>query len=755
MLKSVKARIFTMMLAFIMALGVVGLANFATLSASAAEDETVVNKGEANAVSVTVSNTSPAEFTVGSDLNGQYYFYARITAPYIADPTLVSLYVTREIGEPDEETGEIPLDYYYLSYSEQLDEFYVMLNVTAGETLKFNTDYENVTLTVELWFDDLAIGSFNNNALYGVDLPATLNLVGVASDSYIVAVTPYTDLGTATLSAQVDDGTEVTLQANAGMYGAYTGTVVVTASSKTLTVRSSGSEPVTVGIELYAVISNVPVLPATATLAAYEANLYSYTATASGYYCLNISNVKEGENPVTDALFTIIFKTNANDFVGVDIYEKNHPVYVEEGTTYYFEVTYNGTEYREDDEGNPLPSPESVSVDFKVEAWTSVTVAVGNLYYVPVATTGSTYAVKLAEDLTGVYTLSLLGIPEGTTVVAHYGTDEYSFTNADNVKNVTLKKDVTSLYFTSDDAPLVVGVQLDEYVDVTLQLDVAKTITLEPYFANAYYLYNLPAGTYSVTVTVTSGNGTVEVYAANQTVVGHGHTFGVFTTNEASEEYGLVVSNQGDEAVTFTLLVEEYKGTVEKLNLEANSVTVAADSVGVYDLGHLDAGIYSITVSGSTDVVIWNGYLGDIVKQGSDYGMFEVTEFDAADVLNTVVLYIQNGSAEDVHLTVTIEAMPQYAGALYVGQPQLITLSNDDPLKTFVLFDLAAGTYNVQLEFPEGTQLEVYNAETGATIVSPNSTAGTFVVSSYSFGLMFYYSGEGEVTVGVTVTLAE
>lgn len=752
MLKSVKARIFTMMLAFIMALGVVGLANFATLSASAAEDETVVNKGVT--VSVTVSVDSPVEFTVGSGLNGQYYFYARITAPDIPDLSAVSLYVTREIGEPDEETGEIPLDYYYLSYSTELHAFYVMLNVTAGETLKFNTDYAN-ELTVSLWFDDLAIGSFNNNALYGVDLPATLNLVGVASDSYIVAVTPYTDLGTATLSAQVDDGTEVTLQANAGMYGAYTGTVVVTASSKTLTVRSSGSEPVAVGIELYAVIGNVPALPATATLAAYEANLYSYTAAASGYYCLNISNVTEGENPVTDALFTIIFKTNANDFVGVDIYENNHPVYVEEGTTYYFEVTYNGTEYREDDEGNPIPSPESVSVDFEVEAWKSETVAAGNLYYVPVATTGSAYAVTLAEGLTGDYTLSLLGIPEGTTVVAHYGTEHYDLTTYENVVTVTLEEEVTSLYFTSDDAPLVVGVQLDEYVDVTLHLGTPKTITLEPYFANAYYLYNLPAGTYSVTVTVTSGNGRVEVYAANQTVVGHGHAFGVFTTNEASEEFGLVVSNQGDDAVTFTLLVEEYENEVGNLVVGANSVTVAADSVGVYDLGHLDAGIYSITVSSSANVVVWNGYLGDIVKQGSDYGMFEVTEFDVADVLNTVVLYIQNGSAEEVHLSVTIAAVEGYAGVLYVGQPQLITLSYGESQKTYVLFDLPEGEYSIHLGLPEGVEIQVMVfSDTGLPIIT-SGTEGTFEVTSYSYGLLFIYSGSDEVTVGVTVTLAE
>lgn len=735
-----KARISAMMLAFTMALGVIGLANFAALSASAAE--TVVDKGEDHAASVTVSSTSPAEFTVGSGLNGQYYFYANITAPDIEDLAAVSLYVTREIGEPDE-SGVIPLDYYYLSYSAQLHAFYVMLDVTAGETLKFNTDYTDVTLSVSLWFDDLAIGGFNNNALYGVNLPVTLNLVGVAPDSYIVAVTPYTDLGTATLSAQVDDGTEVPLQANAGMYGAYTGTVAVTAASKTLTVHASAGESVSVGIELYAVISNVPELPETTHLNAYEANLYSYTAGENGYYCLNIGNVKEGETAVNDALFSILFKTNANDFVGVNIFENNHPVYMTEGSTYYFEVTYNGTEYREDEEGNPLPSPEVVSVDFKVEAWSPVTVAAGNLYYVPVAESENTYAVTLASGLTGEYTLSLLDIPEDATVVAHYGTASYNFTTYDNVVSVTLNATDTTLYFTSDHAPFVVGVQLDEYVDVTLQLGTPKTITLEPYFANAYYLYNLEAGTYSVTVS--NGNGAVEVYAYSETAVSYGHTFGVFTTNEAAEEFGLVVSNQGDSAVTFTLLVQTYHAP-NTLHVGTNEVTLDKGTVDVFTLGHLDAGTYTITVSGSADVVIWNGYLGNIVEVGSNHGAFIVTEFDAADVLNTVVLYIENSGEEAANLTVTVTQYGQYE-LLYPDQPTEITLSAEESSRTFLLDYLSAGDYVIELNT---TEVEVL--VNGEVVLSAGEEINLFPLAQTGYSVVeFVYHGSSELIFTVNI----
>lgn len=582
-----------LVMVFMMAITAFGISQIARLTASADEAETgTIGYGADNKATVTLDNTAPATLTVKDGVTaGTYYMYANVTEIIAAPET------------DDGETAPLPEDEFfyvdlevtssemqwpvYLSYSDPLKMYIGVVYAEAGLEYTVTTYMDGYSYTVEFYLADLAIGAFNEYYLSGIDIsataPVTVKLDNV-SGNYMVVLDIYTELTTE--PTIYVNGVELTK--NADMYNAYTGTFNLTDVSA-LEITTTSEKVLTVGISLREVVkAETLVMGAPIELSLWEARNFEYKATATGYYTLDVT--KEISNSYVD----VMLKSDPNSFVGSYL-EEDYPIHFVAGQTYYFMITYTGTEWVEG-----AVTPATATFTFNLAPWTAPTLEANNVYYVPVTNSAST-AAALNVNVTGNYLVSLMALPMsaynyGFEVTVTYNGKDYALNiyNDFSVEIEFVESAKTIMLVSNQDEDFTCGVSLSEIYDTTLELGVAMEINFTGWEGRAYSLYNLPVGTYSVEII--DGNGMIMVFDTNYTaVVGYGETNGTFTVTTEVEEFILIIENNSDDEVSFSVLVQGrnmmylYDPTEITLSAEVNSITYYIElTEGEYEVFILD-----------------------------------------------------------------------------------------------------------------------------------------------------------------------
>lgn len=707
MLKSMKARFSAMMLAVVMALGVIGVANFAAVSASAAAGDTF-GVGEENSATVTVTYESPQNVVSGA--SGQYFMYANVAGEH--DLTTVSLFLRNEATYEE----------YYFAYAPELGHLYAQVNLTQGATYIVGTYDEAGDYTVSVYLAQrMSLGEFNGNSLYDVQLGTslTVDLAGTHTGDYIVGVSVPDDMThTLALSASVGGSSEpVTLTYSTEMGYVYWGQINLTGAT-TLTISKVGAEPLSVSITLTPAAKESDYQPIDGAFAekTYDVGVpayYQVTPVAKeeaegvkeGFYTFDFSGYTltpaEGtpENLPYEAQFSIVVKTNPNYVSAIYVSTNDQPVYLAAGETYYIELTWTSAyfyqvEHKTDEEGNPYDeytyydSP-AVTAALSLKEWdTSKAVITPDvLNFVPVGEAG--YEVTLNAGA-GNYSLTLSEVPEGLSVTATYDGKDYTL-NADNgysadlivttVNKLTLKSTqtfVASAYlFAGEREPMTLGE--------------AVTFTVEANGAAVYYLTDLKAGSYSVLI---AGNHDVEMLDGEGVVVPAGYHYGVFTVEEDAAEYTLLFLNRSkdDTAQTVTVTIAAYEVPSIALGAESSITLAAGESKGYYLEGVTGASGYTVSLSANTNVVVSTPLTGGtVVAEGATIGGFAV-EAEGEDG-RVLLVFTNNGEA-----SVTFEVTVHAAQELVLGD-NTVNLTVENSVQYYYMV-LPAGTYTITLDNP-------------------------------------------------------
>lgn len=637
-----------LVMVFMMAITAFGISQIARLTASAAEAETgTIGYGTDNKATVTLDNTAPATLTVKDGVTaGMYYMYANVTeivaAPETDDgetapvPGEDFIYVDLQI---ESSKMEWPV---YLSYSEPLKTYIGVVYAEAGLEYTVTTYMDGYTYTVEFYLNDLALGALNEYYLSGVDIsataPVTVKLDNVSGD-YMVVVDVYSELeDNATISV---NGTVLTK--NADMYGSYTGTFNLTGVSA-LEITTTNEDVVTIGISLREIVkAETLVMGAPIELSLWEARNFEYKATATGYYTLDVTKA------ISNSYVDVMLKSDPNSFVGSYL-EEGYPIHFVAGQTYYFMITYTGTEWVEG-----VETPETATFTFNLAAWTAPTLEANNIYYVPVTNSAST-AVALNVNVTGKYLVSLMALPMaaysyGFEVTVNYNNETYALNiyNDFSTEIEFVESAKTIMFVSNQDEDFTCGVSLSEIYDTTLELGVAMEINFAGWEGRAYSLHNLPVGTYSVDII--DGNGNIMVFDTNYTaVVGYGETSGTFTVTTEVEDFILIIENNSDDDVTFSVLVQ---GRNTMVLGESKEITLSAEMSSVTYYIELAEGEYFIELTLPTGVRI------QVLIDGEEYiGYGETDAYFDVEVENGTLALTFNYAGTD---TVTFSAIVTYA----------------------------------------------------------------------------------------------
>lgn len=637
MMKSLKIRLLAIIAFVAMALGIIGIAGYTGLTASAAAGD-VVGIGEANAAEITLSSSATDTAEVSPSASGQYFLNLKVTSAKKGDEVVTPDYYSFEINVSNGEVDEFgyPVTY-YLTYSPELDAYYVLMTVKPGQTLTFTMiEYgeEQYELTLKAYLDNPILGSLNGNSLYGIELPATLLLSEVPAGNYVVAVTPDWDQtigeGEKLTAKASDSQTAVTLTKNADYFDAYVGTVAITANTKTLSVAAENADGEnvnhTVSVVLYEVISSVPELPQTAsTYNVYELYRYKFTAGDSGFYAINVSDVKlvDGEAEVT-AEFSMVVKNDPNALNGTFISTNNYPIYLVKGTTYYLEVTctyasYEVTSVVDDKPVTETVFPDSVSAVINVGNWTTFAVETEGAVYIPTsssASAGETTNYVTVELASSTYQVTLLNLPETVTSVdLHVGNASITL-NAENNFSVALAITKGSKLYVVSSSDFTVGLLIEKTVAGTLRVNVANSITLVAGASDVYRVEGLVAGT-DYSVTLAGGNGEISVFSTESAVIYNGHNFGVFTVSSEDPDvsgFVLVFENAGAE-INLTVTISTYTTGNFNLNTQ-NNIVLAPNAAVAYKVTGVTTGTYTLTlrVLGTGGITVWSPNYGTIIE---------------------------------------------------------------------------------------------------------------------------------------------
>lgn len=657
MLKSKTSRLASLLVAIVMAFGL-GLSGAKNLFASAAVADAT------DTLTFNSENQYTDTFDVPADTaRAQYMFVLKVTDPAFTGEDAekynsLSFSVTIERGE------ETYAD--YMSYNSILGGYYVVMLVNAGERVTFVANYNHeegdlagvTEIAASLTMGGLQIGAFSGNALYGVNLPASVVLNGVPSGNYYVTISAYSDDGTV---YTVDVGEEsVTLPYVEGL-GGYSAPVALT-DGQTLQFSAKDSA----GAAIYPTVDIVLRGEASYTafngevkLRAGETAVYSYTATATGFYLIeqgeSAYESEDGTAVPVEAYYGVLLKENPNYVVGTYVVE-GYPVRFVEGTTYYFEISCYSVYV---DEGDPL-----VTTTFTVAPWTGATLALYEMVYAPVSVAGSETTYNLTADLgAGEYAVSLFDVPEHVdSVTMHFGSLGVELTSANGyTAQFTLENAVTTVWLTSGEE-FVVGLFVEEYVaPQTITVGVAKEITLAPDEGVAYYVEGLAAGTYLVDL---AGNTGVTVLDPTGGIVANaGETFGLFTADEYTVEgYFLYFVNYSGESVTLTATV-----TVETHLLELDTPTeiTFTDAIAAltYYVQHIYAGDYILSIENPDGLPIGIECNGQSVTTDEASYSFaftvDLTDEEGVELPYTnLAILLKNADENEFTFTVTLSVVP-------------------------------------------------------------------------------------------------
>lgn len=580
-------------LAMSLAIGTTCVAGIGSIGVFADEvDELAkIGMGADKAVTVEVSNNTTAQVSVDGVTAGQYYVAA----------DLKSVSPTPNLGEGEElyvnimATVDTDEDYTaYLSYNEYVKAYIGVVTVTEdSKTIEFSTYSWDVdyTLVLGVYLEDLFLGESTYNTISGLqiakDMSRTIELQNVAAQEYFVSANTYyhgyvdeADKEDYKLYLQVDSAAPVELVFNANMYGAYTANVKIPAGAKTITLSTDSKYVLDASLSMFEVVtvSNEIKMGQLKEFSMYETESFFYIATEeNGYYTISVDvyTVVENEDGekvagdlVDDAIFSIVLKTNPNEYMGEDVEVNKYPMSLVKGEKYYFEIAYTGVEYEVDENGEAIipDAPMNVMAKFELKNWTKPTVSVNELVFVPVTLeTANAIEVNIDGMEGTAYNVGLVNIPYYvTSVTAHYAGETYTLDmlNGFNAE-IKFTAEHTTIYFTST-YKFVANVGMTyttpEYDD-TIKLDVAHEITLRPGESLMFFVYDLPAGEYDITIA--GGNGAISVADAyDNAVVVQGKLFGsfeVFVWEEGGTATAyLYFTNHGTTTLTFNATVTKF-----------------------------------------------------------------------------------------------------------------------------------------------------------------------------------------------------
>lgn len=616
MFKAFKTRTLAIAVSLLMALGVIGTVGFAGLTASA-EAAGTIGYGPNAAAKYEVSYSYDGQtgedhyvtdsgYVASTVEAGQYFLYADVTNSGLSEYTYSGIYLYASLGEKDEYEYEVQ---YYFNYIPGTTLYYTMLEVNPGDevTLKANYyDYEGA-LDVELYLGNLQLGAINDNSLYGVRLPAALQLD--VAGRYILAVGPeYGYEVEGKLYAQLDNGEPVELVQSEAMDNYYVADVTV-AENQILNIYATGNDDLVVNVILYSYVTPVP-FGEEVELDAYASVVLEYTHTGSnGYYQLTEKTV-DADGYEAYTYYSVVVKESANALAGEYLYDFNYPVYLEAGRTYYFQVSNYGF--------------DTVYATFGLTLWTSPVLAAYEMVYAPVSLNGSQTAYKLdVSELSGSYYVNLALVPENvTTVTLHYGENTTDIVYADYsyMSEAIDLNGVSEMWLTADEQ-FVAGVFLEEYVTPRyIKVGAKTTVTLEAGAAEFYYLQDVITGSYSITVTAANSNVMIMDYI--NVIVAEGETYGTFEISSDYsvyvDEFALIfVNNNYFDSESITVIVEKIDDVLT-LGVGADITLSAEYNTRTYYID-LEAGDYIITLDfGGSDAQVVVAVNGDEFMDAGD-----------------------------------------------------------------------------------------------------------------------------------------
>lgn len=587
-----------LVMSFMLAITAFGIFQIAKTASATQADVGTLGYGADNKATVALTEKEPATLTVKDNVAAKmYYMYANVTE--IAE---IPGYNGGEDGEenplPPEEVLYVDLQVksstmtwpLFLSYNEEMKNYIGVIYAEAGMNYTVTTYTAGYTFTVEFYLTDVAIGSFNEYYLSGLEMamdkPVTVNLQNVTG-KYMVVVEVYDEFDE-TISV---NGTALT--AEPSLWNGFTGVFDLT-DVKSLTVSTTSEDTVAFSLSLREIATpDTLEMDKAVELPLWQAKKFEYTATVTGIYTLEV--VKQYANSYIDVMLMDSATSLSGSYINLDAENGGYPISFVAGQKYYFQLTYTGTEYEEG-----VVTPEKAEFTLKLATWTAPTLEANYVYNVPVTNSASTAtALKIAEELSGNYLVSLLILPMSAytdkdfIVTLTYNGTPYTLNLANDfaVALELAKGEKTIKLVSNQDKTFTCGISVSEVFDTDLELGVAKAVNYSGREGRAYTLYELPAGTYAIDLIGSNGNVMVFDTSYNA-VVGYGETNGIFTVANEVAEFVLIIENNSDTPVSFSILVTGNRNMMYidetiniTLNAEANSVTYYIDlSEGEYEV---------------------------------------------------------------------------------------------------------------------------------------------------------------------------
>lgn len=751
MTKHVNKKFAAFAVAAVMTVGGVGIAGNIDLSKKALADTGKVSTysyfasegiidgiGADHKTSLTLKSGEDATVTLSGVEAGQYIITGQVTDD--AGEWWIDLGV--EVDKvPVEEDDDTPDRTIYFTYDDVTKLYTAVIAVKADSTLTLKTSAGS-EIAVDFYLQNLYLGKDNAYSLTGVQIPVDIALNNVEGN-FILNVQLFETISEyPTITAQVDEGTPVTLVRNE--YEDYTGRISVTAESKTL--KLSSTTPVMVAIGLEAVIEVNTPLPTTEDKPANFDQWKSYNF----YYETNVSNyyAVKTHASVENADFSILVKTDPNDIDGVSVIGDNFPLYLEAGTRYFFTISYFG---------EPTGTATSATAWFTFSDWEAPTIRANqDMVYVPVTNENQTKIMTLNVD-PGTYVINMT-VPLGETVTAHIRNilgAVNSVTLAEGSAQIEINNG-RYIWFTTTGTPFSAGVTINTPQQVgVLELGKSSSITLTGKETAVYTISGLAQGYYEVVLTL-PGNKPVQVSASTLPlpIIRYGNTRGAFgvvvSGEETTTDATLYFTYNGTDSVTFNVIVNPISNATIALGA-ATTVNVPANGESTYFLENYSEGIYTmnLTLPEGAKIEVYSSLQeAPMIIEGGTSATFTLY------YQQTVGLIFKNLSNTAVNLSVKVEL--EANGYLNLGWYNGITLSAAQNSKVYLLEDLKPGKYNVTLVLPEepaGVQIKVTDA--AGTVIDYGATEGTITVTAEgTYSLTFMYNGTEEVSFEVLVEAA-
>ena len=639
-------------------------------------------------------------------------------------------------------------------YTQVAGAFTAILDVTDETQLTLSTDSaDSCVLDVRLVPYSISPDALR---LAGVRVsstaPAVIPLEEMNQSNYIVTVEledSYVDTPVV-LYAQFDGGAAKQLSIDDNYIVGYSANFETPTGAHELTITTESGEEliVAVSVEESTIEGGFPENGADFNL--YQTHSYSYTATFSGYHVLSVNSDDAA------ATFDITLTTSPNSFNYVEIHGDKFPVYLEEGQTYYYHITYTGIA------GSGVGS--AVHATFAVSEWVKADISADTYYYVPVTPVPQEegqeeiepVVLSFAEGLSGAYNFSLFDIPmfmrlQGESVTLHYN-GELFVLNESNAYSYEITIDGASDFYltTSYGERVTLGLILTEAhpaVPDTLDLFTENTVTVGANQTVEYFVENLGAGSYTITLPNTAPSHiTIESSTSEEAIITEGQTQGTFTLvltgDTATTTVSLFITNTSDtEDVTVGV-------TIAPLNIvdrdTPQNMSLLVNHAYSYYV-NLNAGLYNLTLTdkeaGANVRVYVDGV--EIYPDNQNVALFYVSESGYVNV--SYIYYDQSAPAESQDTTdVTSEiTAATEATELALYEDNQITVSATENVKNYYL-TAEEGTYYTYLyDLPEGVEIQV--VVDGHIVIGYGEDAGEFEVPAATTVIVtVFYNGTAD-----------